>query len=128
MVTLLGAVAIAGLACDGGALAVCNLPGSSAPPVAVFVRDAESNAFIASGATVVFSHEYATDSIVVPPGRADLNAEAVSPAPFAWLAGTYSVTVRRSGYAEWSRVGVQARVVRCELLTTTLTAKLQPTP
>jgi hypothetical protein len=43
-------------------------------------------------------------------------------------AGTYSVTVRKTGYATWLRSGVNVTRDECHVKTVSLTAKLQPSP
>jgi len=92
--------------------------------IIVWVRDSVSGAPIAAGATLVLQDGAFADSIT-----------AADHFPNDWALqtmnswerpGTYSVTVRRPGYADWSASNVVVSDGRCHVQTVVLTARLQP--
>jgi predicted lipoprotein with Yx(FWY)xxD motif len=93
------------------------------PAVRVTVHDARTGAAIAAGTTIVVSDGAFRDSIVVT-DRADVNGYPYGLA--IERAGTYTVTVRKAGYEDWTRTGVRAERGRCNVATATLAVRLQP--
>ena len=92
--------------------------------LAVFVRDSATGAAAASGATLVTVDQHGSvDSMSFPPNRADLDSTALPGA--GEHAGTFVVTVRRPGYRDWVRSGVQVTADACHVRLTTITALLQ---
>ena len=102
----------------------CDLVALSA--LMVGVQDSVSGAGIAAGSTIVVKDGAFVDSLVVAPNRTDLNNAQVHPANVFERAGTYDITVRRSGYATWTRSGVSVTRGRCHVQTVSVTARLQP--
>ncbi len=96
--------------------------------VAVYVRDAASNASIATGATLVLRDGPFADSITSPfYNPSDNQGALITPNTFE-RAGTYAVTVRRANYASWDTAGVRVTRNVCHVNTVTLTARLSPLP
>lgn len=94
------------------------------PGLTVLVKDAVTNAGIASGATLVVREGIFTDSFTMPGGRPDLN-DFMLPAA-GERAGTYEVSVSKPGYATWVQSNVRVTQGVCHVITVTLTALLQP--
>ena len=102
---------------------VCTLEARSS--LSVTVTDAQSGVRLDSGSTVVVVGSRIHDSIVV-------SAPAPPSYPTAlWFenevpAGTYSVSVHRAGYLDWSRSGVVIKADECHVTSpANLTAALQ---
>jgi hypothetical protein len=94
----------------------------------VFVRDAVSDAPIASGATLVLRDGTFADSVTSPFGDPSNNQASLSPLNSFERAGTYAVTVRRANYVQWDTTGVRVTEGVCHVNTVTLTARLSPLP
>lgn len=98
--------------------------------LAVRVKDSATLAWAASGArlTSVDQHGVVVDSGLTypnafPAGRADLDSSSLSGA--GEHAGVFQVTVRKPGYRDWVRSGVQVTADNCHVRRTELTALLQ---
>jgi hypothetical protein len=118
---LLAAAALLGLAaCDW----VTGPEHEACPPFissAVFlaVQDSVTGANVAPGATAVLRSGAFIESVVIPPD-----------APYVSLgmgrAGTFTVTVSRTGYQTWTKTGVEVEEGTCGPETVQLTARLKP--
>ena len=92
--------------------------------ISVSVIDSASGAAAGAGATVVASEGPYADSVVVP-----LTASPSFPIGLAGeRAGTYLVTVRKSGYRNWRRSDVVVTKDECHVKGVAVTAKIQPVP
>ena len=92
--------------------------------LAVGVRDSATDAAIASGATLItVDQKGSTDSVSFPLNRADLDPLSLPGA--GEHAGTFLVTVRKTGYRDWVRSGVRVTSDECHVRLTSLTALLQ---
>lgn len=113
--------------CDdpAGALA-CTTEARQA--IIVLVRDAVTDAPIASGATLVLRDGSFADSTTSPFGNPNDNQGGLSPLNSFERAGTYAVTVRRANYASWDTTGVRVTQGVCHVNTVTLTARLSALP
>jgi hypothetical protein len=114
-----------------GALTGCELPFVGGVCTADFrfgvvveVRDAVTGAPAADGAR-----------LTVRDGEYVETTEARVPSPDALFlqgagerAGTYDVTVQKSGYQDWTRTGVRVREDECHVIPVQLDARLQPAP
>ena len=89
----------------------------------VRVQDSVSSAMVASGAQAVVRDGAFADSAAVPANRPDLDASVMQLA--GGRPGTYSVTVRKTGYRDWVRAGVRATKGDCHVNPVELTASLQ---
>ena len=105
---------------------MCTLEARSA--VGVRVQDAVTDAFIASGATLVLQDGAFVDSVSFPADEPEINHFAlVTPNTFE-RAGVYTATVRRAGYADWVREDIVVTEGRCHVNSVGLTARLTPLP
>lgn len=98
------------------------------PSIAVSIRDAQTGRFTAGGATVVASIGTSyVDSVRVPTTDADSVPAVVGDRP-----GTFDLTVRKQGYADWRQTGVivQANLPPCdgEPITAKVEAALTKSP
>jgi hypothetical protein len=98
--------------------------------LAVHVKDSATHAWTASGAHLITvdQHGVVVDSGLAfpntfPAGRADLDSLSLSGA--GEHAGVFQVTVRKPGYKDWIRSGVQVTADKCHVRLTELTALLQ---
>lgn len=92
--------------------------------LAVSVRDSATGVGASSGATLVtVDQNGSVDSLVAPPNRPDLDAVPLMGA--GEHAGTFVVTVRKTGYRDWVRSGVRVASDGCHVRLTTLTALVQ---
>lgn len=90
--------------------------------IQVYVQDSVSRAMTASGAQLIVRDGAYTDSVSFnQPGTDSQPLEAAGERP-----GTYTVTVRKSGYQDWTRSNVQVSKGECHVQTVTLTSLLQP--
>jgi hypothetical protein len=91
--------------------------------VVVLLRDSITLQPAHPGATVVARDGAYADSVVFPAGQ----AQGFSPAALGPnRAGTYAVTVTKSGHRPWARGGIVAGTDRCGVVAVQLTALLQP--
>jgi hypothetical protein len=117
------------------ALAVASMTGCSlifspdvctdnvAAGVTVLVQDSASGARVASGAQLSAREGAYADFSSYPANHPELDS---LPLQGAWeRRGTYSVTVRRAGYRDWTRHNVSVTKGPCHVNTVTLTALLQ---
>jgi hypothetical protein len=96
------------------------------PALTVKVIDDLTGENISAGATLIARDGDFVDSVTVPVDEPVLDARGVSMSGTAERPGTYDVTVRRAGFADWQRDGVQVADGRCNVLTVELTARLVP--
>ncbi len=116
---LLGLLALTS-GCDALGSVTCTT--IALPAIIVYVRDAPSGVPAAGGATVVARSGSYADSVSVPTGLTyDYPVSLASERP-----GTYAVTVRKTGYRDWSQSNVRIDADQCHVRTVTLTASLQP--
>ena len=94
------------------------------PGVVVYIKDALTNAGVASGASLVARERTFKDSVAFPNARPDLNDLALAAA--GERSGTYQLTVSKPGYTTWSQSNVRVTSNQCHVNTVTLTALLQP--
>ena len=88
----------------------------------IYVRDAVTGAGIADGATVVVRDGSFVDSLTTPfPGSPPGNGSFASAGE---RAGTYSVTVRRSGYQTWFANGIVVTADQCHVIGKEVVAQL----
>lgn len=122
---LIALLAVGIAACDKDPTAVaCTL--EARPGVRVTIQDSVTGASAASGATVMVTEGTFRDSVTVPAGRTDLDAVAVGAA--YERAGSYTATVRKSGYLDWARSAVTVTSGECHVNTVSVVAKLKPAP
>ena len=113
------------LAIDGcGFISAPNCTANFAPAVTVVVQDSASGSKIGSGAQLIVCDGTYADSMSNPANRPDLDVYSLSAA--GERAGSYTVTVRKSGYREWIRSNVVVTKGVCHVTTVSLTALLQP--
>ena len=91
--------------------------------VNVSVRDSLSGELIASGAQMIARDGAYVDSMSVPSNRPDLDSFLLHAA--GERSGIYTVTVRKLGYREWTRVNVQVDRDVCHVNAVKLTAVMQ---
>jgi hypothetical protein len=91
--------------------------------VSVSVVDSATGAMAASGAQLVAREGVFADSMSLPANRADLDAFSLHAA--GERAGTYAVTIQKSGYRDWTRTNVQVAKDACHVTTVSLTALMQ---
>jgi hypothetical protein len=115
-------ILIGAVACSGSTSPVCTQ--EFRPGIAVYVNDSLTNAGIASGASLVVREGTYKDSVAAPNGRPDLDNSPLFAA--GERAGTYQVTVTKTGYAGWVKSNVRVTANECHVNTVTLTALLQP--
>ena len=115
-------ILIGAVACSGSTSPVCTQ--EFRPGIAVYVNDSSTNAGIASGASLVVREGTYKDSIAAPNARPDLDNSPLFAA--GERAGTYQVTVTKTGYAGWVKSNVRVTANECHVNTVTLTALLQP--
>jgi hypothetical protein len=87
-------------------------------------RDSVTNAWLARGTTAIVRDGSYYDSVTVPMASFDELIIGLA----ANRIGTYAVTVRKSGYNDWTKNGVQVGADACGIGALLLTAKLQPVP
>jgi hypothetical protein len=115
-------VVIAAVACSRSTSPVCTQ--EARPALAVYVKNSSTSAGIASGASLVVRDGNYKDSVAAPNNRPDLDNSPLYAG--AERAGTYQVTVTKTGFAEWTQSDVRVTANKCHVNTVTLTALLQP--
>jgi hypothetical protein len=115
-------ILIAAVACSSASSPICTA--DVRPGLAVYVKNSLSGAGIASGASLVVREGTFKDSVAAPSSRPDLDNAPLFAA--AERAGTYQVTVTKTGYAAWVQSNVRVTANECHVNTVTLTALLQP--
>jgi hypothetical protein len=87
--------------------------------VSVTVQDSVTGANVTPGATLVLHGSTYVDSVVAQPGAAETSV--------GYGAGTFTLTVRQSGYLTWTKTGVKVeKRGECDAWTVRLTARLKP--
>jgi hypothetical protein len=118
---LLLVVAIIASACDSDAITCTDVP---RPALLVHVEDSASGLPLNAGATVVARDGAYRDSVTRVVSDAASNAFGFTLAN--GRSGTYELTVRRDGYAEWRRTIVATTSDACGPTGTNVLARLQP--
>lgn len=116
-------ILLAAVACSSATSPICTADIRAG--LAVYVKNSLTSAGIASGASLVVREGTFKDSVEAPSGRPDLDNSPIFAA--AERAGTYQVTVTKTGYAAWVQSNVLVTANECHVNTVTLTALLQPT-
>ena len=114
-------ILLAAFACADSTSLVCTQ--EARPGLSVYVRNSATSAGIASGASVVVHDGLYKDSVAFTANSADLDNFPISAA--VERAGTYQVTVTKTGFAPWTQSDVRVTANRCHVNTVTLTALLQ---
>ena len=95
------------------------------PALSVRAVDSLNGTSVIGGATVRATDGTFVDSAVVPMDRPDLDQGV----PLAYeRAGTYQVSVLRSGYRTWTQSDVRVRKTTCHVETAKLVARLVRAP
>lgn len=92
----------------------------------VTVQDSASGAPSASGAQLIAQEGAYADTAGFPPNRPDLDTLPLVGA--GERPGTYTVTVRKSGFHDWVRSGLVVTADECHVHPVQLTARLQEAP
>ena len=83
------------------------------------MQDSVTGANVTPGATLVLHGSTYVDSVVAQPGAAETSV--------GYGAGTFTLTVRQSGYLTWTKTGVKVeKRGECDAWTVRLTARLKP--
>jgi hypothetical protein len=90
----------------------------------VSVVDSVTGAGTGSGATVIARDGAYTDSTTRAANGSDVATFGLA----AGRAGTYAVTIRKTGYTSWLRSGIQVAKAVCGVTPVAVTARLQPGP
>jgi hypothetical protein len=120
LIAAVAAIIIAG--CSNSAGVSC--PDVAIPGIRVMVIDSVTNVLAGRSSSIVAKSATYTDSL-------SSTQTAVSDGPYGLLysryaTGTYTLTIRQSGYRDWSQSGiVVAKADVCSLQTVNVTAKLQ---
>lgn len=93
------------------------------PAILVQVRDAATQAPAASGTTGVVRDGSFSDIMQADPGENALELRGAQERP-----GTYTVTIDKPGYQQWTQEDVRVRDGSCHVQTVTLQANLVRTP
>ncbi len=93
--------------------------------VAVIILDSVSGTGLAPGATVVLQDGAYRDSSAFGLGYSLPGDSLFYSTSTYERAGTYTVRVRRPGYALWERQGVQVTADQCHVVTARVRARLQ---
>ena len=107
------------------ALAACELSGPVVCPAVVSAafhvsaQDSISGANVLPGASVIARDGAYSDSVVAPPIVTVQGVGGNRP-------GTYTVTVRQTGYQVWSKSGLKVRDGECGVGTVEVVARLKP--
>lgn len=99
---------------------------SIVPSIVVEIRDAESGAPAATGATAVAVS--VSDRITLEPYGMDQEGDLVSLATPGERPGDFTVRVTKTGYAEWEREGVRIPERDCHTNQAVLDARLEEDP
>lgn len=96
----------------------CSLPFIQ-PSLQVTVQDSVTGANVTPGSTLVLrSGGVFVDSVTAPPSETSMHVGA------SW--GTFSLTVRQTGYQTWTKTGIEVEKDQCVARTVNLTARLKP--
>ena len=118
--TMLAAAALLALAAcgDDPFIGGIDCPAIVPASVRVTVQDFVTGANVTPGATVVLHNGAVVESVVAPPGAAEV-------AVGGNRTGTFIVTVGQTGYQTWMK-GVKVEQSSCGAQTVALTARLKP--
>lgn len=108
------AIVTGGLAC-GNLLSGPECAPTGALAVDIHIRDAATGLPLTGGATVILSGAD-HDSVLVTSDRY----------VGGFVTGTYSVTIRKTGYREFTQNGIVVGRGRCDIKTVSLSVALQP--
>jgi hypothetical protein len=97
------------------------------PPIVVAVRDSVTDAPVASGATLVIQDGAFVDSVTFPSDPANDSVPMETNNSFE-RAGTYDVTVRKSGYLDWNKSRVIVTRDECHVNQVHLVARMVRSP
>jgi hypothetical protein len=117
------------LVVSAGTTAACDLPFGGACTtdfrygVVVEVRDSVTGAHAADGARLVVRDGTYADTSDQLPFTEPLTLQAAGE-----RSGTYTLTVEKSNYQDWTRTGVRVREDQCHVIPVRLAARLQPVP
>ncbi|MEO5588508.1 MAG: hypothetical protein ABIS03_02890 [Gemmatimonadaceae bacterium] len=100
-------------------------PAAIYPGIEVTVKDSRTGQSIADGAVGVAREGAYLDSLRAASFQ---GTTVLSLAGALGRAGTYTVTVERSGYVTWTKSNVDVERGACGVVTTHLTANLVPSP
>jgi len=95
----------------------CSLPYFQ-PTLQVTVQDSVTGANITPGSTLVLRSGVYVDSVTVPPEVTSMHVGG------SW--GTFSLTVRQTGYQTWTKTGIEVEKNGCVPRTVDVTARLKP--
>jgi hypothetical protein len=96
----------------------CTLPYFQ-PTLQVTVQDSVTGANVTPGSTLVLrSGVYLADSVTAPPAVTSMHVGG------NW--GTFSLTVRQTGYQSWTKTGIEVEKDGCVPRTVAVTARLKP--
>jgi hypothetical protein len=113
------AAALLALAACGRVTEPVVCPAWIPPSVEVTVQVSVTGANVTPGATVVLRGGAVIDSVTALPGAGSI-------AVGQNRSGTFTVTVRQSGYQLWTKTGVKVEEGPCGAQTVHLTARLKP--
>ena len=85
----------------------------------VTVQDSVTGANVTPGATLVLRDGAYADSVTAPP---IVSAVGLGPN----RAGTFTLTVRQSGYQTWTKTGIEVEEGQCGARTVDVVARLKP--
>ena len=114
-------ILIGGAACGADSI-VCTA--ESRPALIVFVQDSVSGLPLNAGTTVIARDGAYRDSVTNFVADSAYNTAGIFLANNR--SGTYLITVRRAGYAEWQGVAVATASSACGPIATEVVARLQP--
>jgi hypothetical protein len=92
--------------------------------LSVTVVDSVTGTPASAGATVIASEGTYADSVVVPATASNSSSIGLA----GERAGTYLVTVRKTGYKTWTKSGIVVTKDECHVKGVAITAKVQPVP
>jgi hypothetical protein len=96
----------------------CTLPYVQ-PSLQVTVQDSVTGANVTPGSTLVLRNgAYLADSVTAPPAVTSMHVGA-SP-------GTFSLTVRQTGYQAWTKTDIEVEKDGCVARTVDVVARLKP--
>jgi hypothetical protein len=89
------------------------------PAVQVTAQDSVTGANVTPGATLVLRDGAYADSVTAPP---IMTSVGLGPN----RAGTFSLTVRQTGYQSWTKTAIKAEEGQCGVQTVPVVARLKP--
>lgn len=95
------------------------------PSVTVTVQDSVTGANVLAGSTLVLRNSAGVaDSVTVEAQSFPILSTGLGHG----AAGTFSLTVRHAGYAEWAKNGIEVKQERCGARTERVDVRLRPAP